>query len=83
MRFNVGSNYFFKTYPDFIPNDIDEVEFEEHPKLYKYFMQFRKHDKTRCLFKWKKMTADEFVIYMLQDSHTPMEIGKFLIPEVA
>jgi hypothetical protein len=29
------------------------------------------------------MTADEFVIYMLQDSNTPMEIGKFLIPEIA
>lgn len=82
MRFNVGSNYFFNKYSDFIPGDIDEVEFEESPKLYKHFMQFRKKDGTRCLFKWKKMSADDFVNYMLT-TKTPMEIGKFLVPEVA
>lgn len=82
MRFKVGSTYFFKDYPSFISKDIDEVEFEENPKLYKYFMQFRKTDGSRCLFKWKKMSADEFVKYML-NTKTPMEIGKFLVPEVA
>ena len=82
MRFNIGSTYFFKEYLDFKPNDIDEIEFEENPKLYKYFMQFRKKDGTRCFFKWKKMSADEFVNYMLT-TKTPMEIGKFLIPEIA
>lgn len=82
MRFKVGSTYFFKDYPSFISKDIDEVEFEENPKLYKYFMQFRKNDGNRCLFKWKKMSADEFVKYML-NTKTPMEIGKFLVPEVA
>ena len=82
MRFKVGSTYFFKDYPSFISKDIDEVEFEENPKLYKYFMQFRKNDGSRCLFKWKKMSADEFVKYML-NTKTPMEIGKFLVPEVA
>lgn len=82
MRFKVGSNYFFKNYAGFIPTDNDEVEFEENPKLYKNFMQFRKHDKTRCLFKWRKMTADEFVNYSLKESKTPMEIGKFLVPEI-
>ena len=45
-------------------------------------MQFRKNDRTRCLFKWRKMTADEFVDYTLQ-TKLPMEIGKFLVPEVA
>lgn len=45
-------------------------------------MQFRKNDKTRCLFKWRKMSADEFVEYTLH-SKLPMEIGKFLVPEVA
>ena len=38
MRFNIGSTYFFKNYSDFKPNDVDEIEFEETPKLYKYFM---------------------------------------------
>lgn len=77
QRFRVGSTYFFNE-----GNDIDEVEFEEHPRLYKNVMQFRKTDKSRCLFKWRKMTADEFVDYTLQ-TKLPMEIGKFLVPEVA
>jgi hypothetical protein len=58
------------------------VEFEEDPKLYKNVMQFRKKDKSRCLFKWRKMSADEFVDYALK-SKVPMEIGKFLVPEVS
>lgn len=77
QRFRVGSTYFFGE-----GNDIDEVEFEEHPRLYKNVMQFRKTDKSRCLFKWRKMSADEFVEYTLH-SKLPMEIGKFLVPEVA
>lgn len=77
QRFRVGSTYFFNE-----GNDIDEVEFEEHPRLYKNVMQFRKTDKSRCLFKWRKMSADEFVEYTLH-SKLPMEIGKFLVPEVA
>ena len=81
MRFKIGSTYFFHDYKDFTPSDIDEIEFEEHPKLYKTKMQFRKKDGTRCLFKWRKMTPDEFVSYTLQSS-LPMEIGKFLIPEI-
>jgi len=46
QRFRVGSTYFFGE-----GNDIDEVEFEENPRLYKNVLQFRKMDKTRCLFK--------------------------------
>lgn len=80
-RFRVGSQAFFSMYSDFKPSDIDEVEFEEEPKLYKNFMQFRKKDKTRCLFKWRRMTADEFVEYTL-NTKLPMELGKFLVPEV-
>lgn len=82
QRFKVGSQYFFSTYSDFTPGDIDYVEFEEHPKLYKNVMQFRKNDKSLCLFKWRKMSADEFVEYTLR-SKLPMELGKFLVPEVA
>ena len=81
-RFRVGSTYFFNEYSDFHSNDIDEVIFEEKPKLYKNVMQFRKQDKTRCLFKWRKMSADEFVEYTL-NTKLPMELGKFLVPEVA
>lgn len=76
-RFKVGSTYFFGDQG----TDIDEVEFEEQPKLYRNVMQFRAHDKSRCLFRWRKMTPDEFVEYTLH-SKLPMEVGKFLIPEV-
>lgn len=69
-------------YPDFIPGDIDYIEFEEHPRLYHDVMQFRKMDRTRCIFKWRKMTPDEFVDYTLK-SRVPMELGKFLVPEIA
>lgn len=82
QRFRVGSQAFFSQYPDFQPSDIDEVEFEDEPKLFKNFMQFRKKDKTRCLFIWRKMSADEFVEYTL-NTRLPMELGKFLVPEVA
>ena len=82
LRFKVGSQAFFSMYPDFTPSDIDEVEFEEHPTLFRNVMQFRKKDKTRCLFIWRKMEPDEFVEYTL-NSRLPMEVGKFLVPEVA
>lgn len=81
-RFKIGSRAFFEGMPDFSPSDTDEVEFEENPKLYKNVLQFRARDKSRCLFKWRKMSADEFVEYTLH-SKLPMEIGKFLVPEVA
>lgn len=78
QRFRVGSSYFFGEQG----TDIDEVEFEDSPRLYRNVMQFRKKDGKRCLFKWRKMTPDEFVEYTL-NSKLPMEIGKFLVPEVA
>ena len=77
-QFRVGSTYFFGE----LGTDTDTVEFEDNPRLYKNVLQFRKKDGTRCHFKWRKMTADEFVQYTLQ-SKLPMELGKFLVPEVA
>ena len=82
QRFRVGSQAFFSQYSNFTAGDTDYVEFEDKPKLYKNVMQFRKTDKSLCLFKWRKMTADEFVEYTLR-SKLPMELGKFLVPEVA
>ena len=82
QRFKVGSQAFFSMYLDFAPSDIDEVEFEEKPRLFRDFMQIRKKDRTRCLFIWRKMDPDEFVEYTLK-TRLPMEIGQFLVPEVA
>lgn len=81
-RFTVGSQAFFSGYPDFIPGDLDEIVFEEAPKIYKDFMQFRDRDKNRCFFRWRLMTPDEFVEYTLHSGRS-MELGKFLVPEVA
>lgn len=50
--------------------------------MFKNVLQFRKKDRTRCLFIWRKMDPDEFVEYTLR-SRLPMEIGKFLVLEVA
>lgn len=82
LRFRVGSRAFFEGMPGFKSGDSDYVEFEDHPKLYKNVIQFRAKGKNRCLFKWRKMTPDEFVEYTLR-SKLPMEVGKFLVPEVA
>ena len=82
QRYKVGSQAFFEGMPGFMPGDIDEVEFEEQPQLFRNFMQIRKKDRTRCLFIWRKMDPDEFIDYALR-SRTPMEAGKFLVPEVA
>ena len=46
-------------------------------------MQFRKKDRSYCKFIWRKMSPDEFVNYALNISPLPMEVGKFLVPEVA
>ncbi len=81
-RFKVGSQAFFEGMPGFRPSDTDEVEFEEQPRLYKNVLQFRKRDGTRCLFKWRKMSPEEFIEYEL-GTNLPMELGKFLVPEVA
>lgn len=83
QRFKVGSRAFFSDYADFESPDSDEVEFEENPKLYRDFMQFRKKDGSKCIFKWRKMSADDFVDYSLNKSKLPMETGKFLVPEIA
>lgn len=80
FRYNIGSRLFFEGFPDFHPKDVDELELEEDPRIYKNVLQFRKKDGTRCFFKWRKMSADDFVDYTLRSS-VPMEIGKFLNPE--
>lgn len=82
LRFKVGSRAFFDGMPGFSPSDTDIVEFEDEPKLYKNVMQFRANGKNKCVFKWRRMPPDEFVEYTL-NSKLPMEIGKFLVPDVA
>ena len=58
--------------------DIDILELVENPTGFKYQRQFRFKDK--CVFQWKRMTPEEFIEVTLQNN-TPMEIGKFLVPD--
>ena len=74
----VGSNVFFKNIKGFKSKDIDILELVDNPADFKYLRQFRFKDK--CVFKWKRMTPEKFIEVTLQNN-TPMEVGKFLVPE--
>lgn len=74
----VGSNTFFKDIKGFNSKDIDILELVGDTANFKYQRQFRFKDK--CVFQWKKMSPEKFIEVTLSNN-TPMEIGKFLIPD--
>ena len=74
----VGSTYFFKDIEGFSPKDLDTLELVENPKNFKQSYQISGHG--RCIFKWKKMSPEEFIQISLS-RNCPMEIGKFLVKE--
>ena len=81
-RFEVGSRAFFEGMPGFTPKDTDVLIIEDEPEIYKTSLQLRKMDGTRCIFKWRHMTADEFIAHT-ETTRLAMELGKFLVPAVA
>lgn len=76
----VGSTYFFKSFDDFESKDKDYVVLIENPTAFKNVRQTSYG--ARCLFEWRKMSANEFMEYTLNHC-VPMELGKFLVPEFA
>lgn len=76
-RIIVGSRAFFQKMENFNPKDLDVVEIVEGYS-FKHVRQFRLRNK--CVFQWKRMTADEFVDATIE-RNIPMEMGKFLVPE--
>lgn len=74
----VGSKRFFGGIDGFKSKDTDKIILVDEPKNFKYVRQTSASGS--CLFEWKRMTADEFVDFMLA-SNTPMGIGKFLVKE--
>lgn len=74
----VGSNAFFKDIKGFNSKDIDILELVGDTANFKYQRQFKFKDK--CVFQWKKMSPEKFIEVTLSNN-TPMEIGKFLIPD--
>lgn len=77
-EFLVGSNYFFKDIEGFKSKDIDKLILVDEPVGFKFTRQTTGLGK--CIFEWKRMTADEFVEITLK-TKCPMIVGKFLIPE--
>lgn len=78
-KFIIGSNYFFRGYPGFHPHDKDYLILEENPKDYKNNMSIRGQGLDYIY--WRKMSPREFINRTLI-TKLPMQVGKFLIPEV-
>lgn len=78
-RFIVGSTYFFNQYENFNSKDIDILLLVDNPIEFDIHRQTTLFNK-KCVFEWKRMTADEFVKLTLK-TDLPIQVGKFLIPE--
>lgn len=74
----VGSTAFFKNMKGFNPKDTDVLELVDNPTSFKNQRQFK--FKNKCVFQWRRMNSKEFIEVALSNN-TPMEIGKFLVPE--
>lgn len=78
----VGSKYFFDKYPDYSGSDTDYVTIEESPVEYNYYMRIRDRVKNIDYIYWKKNTPEWHIDYLLNKSKLPLEVGKFLVPEI-
>ena len=76
----VGSRYFFKDIEGFNSKDVDYLILDYKPKGYK--TQYQITGKGQCLFRWRRMSVDEYISLALE-TKLPMEVGKFLVKEVA
>jgi hypothetical protein len=74
----VGSRAFFENIDGFTPKDIDVLILVDEPIGFKNYRHFL--FKNKCVFEWRNMSIDEFIEITLKNN-TPMEIGKFLVPE--
>lgn len=82
-KFLVGSQYFFGDMPGFESKDCDYVVFVDEPLLFRNVMNIKGgKNKNDDVFFWRKMPPEEFVKVTIK-SGTPMQIGKFLVKEVA
>lgn len=75
----MGSSYFFGDYPDYKIKDVDKLIFVDSPKLFKNVMTMRNGQDD--IFMWRRMTANDFIDYTLSKNN-PLQLGKFLIPEI-
>lgn len=79
-KFLIGSRYFFDCYKNYKVHDKDYLILEDNPQDYEYVKNIRGNGLD--IFYWRRMTAKEFIDCTLINN-TPLQIGKFLIPEFA
>jgi len=79
-KFLIGSRYFFECYKDYKIHDKDYLILEDNPQDYECVKNIRGNGLD--IFYWRRMTAKEFIDRTLI-FNTPIQIGKFLIPEFA
>ena len=63
----------------FTPKDIDVLLLIDEPKEFEIHRHTTLFNR-KCIFEWKRMSADEFVDITLK-TNLPMQVGKFLVPE--
>lgn len=79
IKFNIGSNVFFKDYDDYVIKDYDMLCIMDNWLLETTNVLNSKKDKND-IFYFKDMTLEEFIEDTLT-CKTPLRVGKFLIPE--
>lgn len=78
MKILIGSKYFFSCYPDFVGNDVDEIELVNTTE----FAQMRQiTGRGKCVFQMKRHKNKQAYIDWAVKSKMGMVIGKFLVPE--
>lgn len=78
-EFQVGSQYFFKSFPDFHPHDNDVVQFVDSGEP--EFSFIKQVSNGNCLFQVTRHTNDVLIDYALSKGPA-MQVGKFLVPEI-
>lgn len=79
--FNIGSQVFFKDFPDYFSHDIDELcIMDRFPIKGTNVLNMKKDEKD--VFFFRDMKKEEFIEDALK-SLVPMRAGKFLIPDFA
>ena len=77
-KFLVGSSYFFSQYDDFVSKDKDYVLIVDGDTEFKYNREI--HLNGTCVFEIKKVSPTN-IINRINENGSPMQIGKFLVPE--
>ena len=78
-RILVGSTYFFSQYDDFNSKDTDYVVLVEPNDEFKYCQEIHIPNR-KCIFQVVRREAAE-IIQWINEGDSPMQIGKFLVPE--